>query len=315
MADSRQNEGRKLDLRELRNAFGTFMTGVTVVTTREDSGIPRGFTANSFTSVSLDPPMLSICIGKSADSIDVFNKAGGFAINVLSEHQIETSGLFASKRPDKFEITPWQDGPLGHPVLEGVCAWFDCEVSQQIDAGDHIVLIGKVQGFDYNDQNGLGYVRGGYVTFGLEQAAVTAAGNTGSVVVGAVVECNGKLLLIRNADTGRLQPVSSGLNKHHGSIAQLKVLLEELNIGATIQSLFAVFESEEIRRQFIYYRATADHEDVSGNFYLPHEIPWDEVESEAIKTMLKRYLSESRAQRYGVYFGSERTGTVQREDE
>jgi len=301
-----------MDLRELRNAFGTFMTGVTVVTTREAGGTPRGFTANSFTSVSLDPPMLSICIGKSADSIDIFSTTDGFAINVLSERQVETSGLFASKRADKFDITTWQEGPLGHPVLEGVCAWFDCEIGQKIDAGDHIVLIGNVKGFDYNDQNGLGYVRGGYVTLGLEQAAVTAAGNPGSVVVGAVVECNGKLLLVRNPETGRLQPVSSGLDHHRGSTARLKAHLDQLNIGASIQSLFAVFESEGIDRQYIYYRARADHEGDGGHFYSADQIPWDEVESKAIKTMLKRYLEESHSQRYGVYFGSESTGTVQR---
>ena len=98
---------KKSDLKELRNAFGAFLTGVTVVTTREKGGIPRGFTANSFTSVSLDPPMLLICVDKTAESFDVFVESPGFAVNILAEEQLETSGLFSSKRPDKFDITGW----------------------------------------------------------------------------------------------------------------------------------------------------------------------------------------------------------------
>ncbi len=303
------------NLRELRNAFGTFMTGVTVVTTREQDGNPRGFTANSFTSVSLDPAMLSICIGKSADSVDVFRQTDGFAINILSENQAETSSLFASKRPDKFAITPWHEGPLGHPVLEGVCAWFDCSVVQTIDAGDHLIMIGRVQAYDYNDQNGLGYVRGGYVTLGLEQAAVTAAGHSSKVVVGALVACNGRLLLKTPEGGGGLQPVASGLRRQHGSIARLKDILDELDIGVVITSLYAVFEDEQTERQFIYYRANADRmADCAGDFYRPDEIPWDDVDSDAMRVMLHRFINESRDMRYGVYFGNQRTGTVVNHD-
>ncbi len=299
------------DLRELRNAFGTFMTGVTVVTTREAGGTPRGFTANSFTSVSLDPPMLSICIGKSADSIEVFRQAEGFAINVLAEHQVETSSLFASKRPDKFEVTPWRDGPNGHPVLDGVCAWFECSVEQRLDAGDHILMIGRVRGYDYNDQNGLGYVRGGYVTLGLEQAAVSAAGQASRVVVGALVACNGRILLQRPQTGGGLQPVASGLRQEHGSIVRLREILKGLDIGAVIASLYAVFENDETGRQYIYYRALADHEgDLDADFYYPDDVPWDDVESEAIRVMLRRYIDESRDMRYGIYFGNQRNGKV-----
>lgn len=304
------------NLRELRNAFGTFMTGVTVVTTRERGGTPRGFTANSFTSVSLDPAMVSVCIGKSADSIDVFRQTDGFAINVLSENQAETSSLFASKRADKFEVARWHDGPEGHPVLEGVCAWFDCTVVQTIDAGDHVVMIGRVRGYDYNDQNGLGYVRGGYVTLGLEQAAVTAAGHSSKVVVGALVACNGRLLLKKPPGGGGLQPVASGLGQRHGSIARLKDILDDLDIGAVITSLYAVFEDEATERQFIYYRANADHlADCAGDFYRPDEIPWDLVDSDAMGVMLRRFIEESRDMRYGVYFGNQRQGTVVSHDD
>src|SRR5690348_18311076 len=97
-----------IDPLELRRAFGTFMTGVTVITTHGADGSPRGFTANSFTSVSLDPPLLLVCIGKGAASLDTFLHADGFAVSILAEAQKEASGIFASKRPDKFAAVAWR---------------------------------------------------------------------------------------------------------------------------------------------------------------------------------------------------------------
>ena len=148
------------DNRELRTAFGSFMTGVTIVTTAGVDGQPRGFTANSFTSVSLEPPLLLICIGKSAASMEVFRQARGFAVNILSEAQKDTSVLFASKRADKFEAARWRPGPFGNPLIEGSAAWFDCARYQVIDAGDHIILMGHIEAFSYSDANPLGYARG-----------------------------------------------------------------------------------------------------------------------------------------------------------
>ncbi len=298
------------DLRELRNAFGTFMTGVTVITTRESGGIPRGFTANSFCSVSLDPPLVSVCIAKTAESTEVFTSSGHFAINILAENQTETSGIFASRRADKFDVTPWRNSEENSPILEGVCAWFDCSVVQQVDAGDHVILIGGVKSFDYNDQNGLGYVRGGYVSLGLEQAAVNAAAEESGVVVGALVECGGKLLLEQNPENGRYHPVASGLGATQGSISRLTDRLDKLEIGAVVNSLYAVFEGDTHERHNIYYRATAEQEG-NATFYAPDDIPWDYLESDAIRTMLKRYLKETLEQRYGIYFGGEEKGRVE----
>src|SRR4051794_17579652 len=91
-----------IDALELRRAFGTFVTGVTVITTWDETGAPRGMTANSFTSVSLDPPLLLVCIGKGAASYPAFAAAPAFAVNLLHEGQTEVSSLFASKSTDKF---------------------------------------------------------------------------------------------------------------------------------------------------------------------------------------------------------------------
>ena len=187
------------DNRELRTAFGSFMTGVTIVTTAGSEGQPRGFTANSFTSVSLEPPLLMICIGKSAASVEVFRQARGFAVNILSESQKDTSVLFASKRADKFDAARWRPGPFGNPLIEGSAAWFDCARYQVIDAGDHIILMGHIEAFSYSDANPLGYARGHYITLGLEQAAVNAASSSSRTVVGAILESDSRLILLPDA--------------------------------------------------------------------------------------------------------------------
>src|SRR6185312_11675761 len=101
------------DPREFRNALGSFLTGVTVVTTLDEAGVPRGFTANSFTSVSLSPPLILVCIAKTASSSATFCAVKKFAVNVLSEGQIEVSSLFSSKQPDRFGKVEWHRGKHG----------------------------------------------------------------------------------------------------------------------------------------------------------------------------------------------------------
>ncbi len=298
------------DLWKLRNAFGTFMTGVTVVTTREPTGIPRGFTANSFTSVSLDPPLLLICIDKASESIGVFTQSDGFAVNILAADQIHVSGLFASKRIDKYDRVNWYDSQGGFPLLEGVCAWFDCQRKQVINAGDHVILLGAIKDFGYNERNGLGYVRGGYMNLGLEQSAVEAAESSSDVVVGAIVEYEGKILLLEEAITGTAYLPASGLYEAPGSIRKLQNQLNDLGIGISITSLYAVFENEQTHQQSIYYRAKAESDRIEGVFYPLEAIPWERLGSEPIRTMLKRYHAESRTQRFGIYFGSDRDGDV-----
>lgn len=146
----------------LRAAFGAFLTGVTVVTTKTEAGEPVGFTANSFTSVSLDPPLLLICIAKASQNLDNFLSAPGYAVNILAEGQEALSRRFAGPVADRFAGVGWRDGPAGAPVLDGVCGWFDCEMHDQVEAGDHVILIGRVEGYDHSADRALGYARGGY---------------------------------------------------------------------------------------------------------------------------------------------------------
>ena len=126
------------DRRELKKAFGNFLTGVTVVTTQDSTGESRGFTANSFTSVSLEPPLLLVCLDHSAACFEAFANAEHFAVNILSDGQRSISGVFASKREDKFSGLRWTN-VHGSPVLEGSIAWFACGVHERIEHQRHHV--------------------------------------------------------------------------------------------------------------------------------------------------------------------------------
>jgi hypothetical protein len=254
--------------------------------------------------------MLLICVDKVAESFDVFTEAPGFAVNILAEDQADTSGLFASKRPDKFDITPWTESETGYPILDGVCAWFDCRRHQVIDAGDHVILIGEILGYHSNDGIGLGYVRGGYMSLGMERSAAKASGNGSDVVVGAIIEHAGKILLYTDPKNDQLYVPASGLDGSVGSLQKFQAEIDKLDIGVTISSLFAVYENEETGQQSIYYRATAESEKAGEHFWAFDDIPWQRVQSSAMTVMLKRYVSESSRQRFGIYFGSDKDGAV-----
>lgn len=153
-----------IDRQELRRCFGAFMTGVTIVTTKNENDEPVGFTANSFTSVSLDPPLLLVCIDNKSDNIAAYTNNSGFAVNILAADQQDLSNKFASQIADRFTDVAWQNSPNNNPILNHTAASFDCLLDQQIPAGDHTILIGRIEGCTTSDQDGLGYARGKYFT-------------------------------------------------------------------------------------------------------------------------------------------------------
>jgi flavin reductase (DIM6/NTAB) family NADH-FMN oxidoreductase RutF len=158
-----------LDIVELRRTLGSFATGVAITTTLDSSGVPKGFTANSFTSVSLDPPLVLVCVDKAASCYPAFAATAHFAINILHEAQQHLSRAFASKLADKFADVPWVSGVTGSPIFPDSTAWLDCELFNRVEAGDHLILIGKVLNFGHSpEKQPLGYHRGSYIAFGTE---------------------------------------------------------------------------------------------------------------------------------------------------
>ena len=132
------------DPRTLRDALGCFATGVTVVTCLNANGEPAGLTVNSFTSVSLDPPLLLVCIKKDAASAGPLTSAGNFAINVLQTGQQPASIRFSTRDQDRFGATPWSCGEAGAPILKDSLGVFECERYAVYDGGDHHILVGRV---------------------------------------------------------------------------------------------------------------------------------------------------------------------------
>ena len=151
------------DPRTLRDALGCFATGVTIVTARGPDGVPFGLTANSFTSVSLDPPLLLVCVANTSNSALGLRSAGHFAVNVLQAEQRDASGRFAGKGPDRFAATPWFEGETGVPLLEHSLCSFECRQNAIYEAGDHFILIGEVVRAQFEPQREpLLYFRGQY---------------------------------------------------------------------------------------------------------------------------------------------------------
>jgi flavin reductase (DIM6/NTAB) family NADH-FMN oxidoreductase RutF/pimeloyl-ACP methyl ester carboxylesterase len=151
------------DARTLRDALGCFATGVTVVTTRSPAGDPVGLTANSYTSVSLDPPLLLVCIARSATTLACFEAALMFAVNVLHIGHQPASNRFARRTEDRFAATPWESGENGAPLLLGTLASFECERHALFDGGDHVILVGRVLRARYEPRRDpLLYFRGKY---------------------------------------------------------------------------------------------------------------------------------------------------------
>ena len=131
--------------RQLRDAFGCFATGVTVVTTLGAGGQPVGLTANSFTSVSLEPPLLLFCLDLRSNSLPAFDRAETFAVNVLHAGQEAISARFARRDGDRFADGEWMLGRSGVPVLRDVAAVFECRKHAVLDGGDHRIFMGRVE--------------------------------------------------------------------------------------------------------------------------------------------------------------------------
>jgi flavin reductase (DIM6/NTAB) family NADH-FMN oxidoreductase RutF len=149
--------------RELRNALGSFATGVTIITTRDRDGKLHGMTANSFSSVSLNPPLVLWSSSLFAQSLPAFQEGSHFVVNILAFDQIELSNKFAKQSDDKFIDTDHVIAGSGAPVIIGAAAHFDCRNEFRHYGGDHIIFIGHVERFAYTDRPTLLFCRGKYM--------------------------------------------------------------------------------------------------------------------------------------------------------
>lgn len=295
-----------LDTRALRNAFGSFMTGVTVVTSYDKDGQPIGFTANSFTSVSLDPPMVLVCLANTSQNYDALVSADGFAVNILAETQTDVSNTFARPVEDRFATVNWQEGPEGSPVIAGVSAWFDCTMHKTVEAGDHVILIGTVAAFEDTTKPGLGYVRGAYVTPSMTADALA---QNCDLVVSALIERDGEVLLVDDSSGCLALPETTVIDE--GTTAAVQKLIDATGLNAQPGFIYSVFEDVIRKRQHISFLCKAGAGMPKKGVFVPlTSAALDDVSDPAILTMLERLAQEAAIGSFGIYYGTQNSGEV-----
>ena len=293
--------------RLLRRALSTFLTGVTVVTTVDHLGRPRGFTANSFTSVSLDPPLILVCVARNAASFEAFRDSKVVAVSILDEAQRDVAIKFASKDPDKFDAVAWQKGKSGAPLIANSLAWIDCTTHAVNPAGDHIVLLGRVVDYSTRSSRPLGFFQGGFVSFGLDAQAIEQAREE-SLVVSSIAEFEGKLLLCRTRPDGTWTlPHSDLMPDARSPQKALSRLLHNLGADVDMAFLFSVYDDAARGSLHVSHRGRllrplgpCLNPTLEARLFEPEGLPWSEL-SPGVATMLRRYLSERIAGRFAVY--------------
>ncbi len=145
-----------------RSVLGRFASGITVVTTHDTEQRDHGMTASAFSSLSLDPPLILVCIANDATMAPVMAAADSFAVNVLTDGQEALSRRFAGKLDDRFAGIGFSRGKLGDVLLDDVLCWMQCRIVARHPAGDHMIIVGSVEAADVRDGRPLLYYRGGY---------------------------------------------------------------------------------------------------------------------------------------------------------
>ena len=299
------------DSRPLRDAYGSFMSGVTVVTAYTPDNTPVGFTANSFASVSLDPPLLLVCPSRELNCFDVFNQCTQFAVSVLAEDQREVSNIFASTSNDRFAQVRWFRDSKGNPVISDAAAVFSCDVSARHDGGDHIILVGEVQDYSMTNKLGLGYSAGSYFSLGLERQANELLTPTQSAKVGAIAEYQGRILMQQT--TRGLQPPTVTATHRTGSLSAIREHLVTQNIDVAFGPVYSIFENMQSGVYTTFYRGEILNFQEQGVYrlYSPEELATAKYADVAVGDLMKRYLIERSQGVFTQHSGDERKGKVQ----
>src|SRR5690348_1438387 len=151
-----------IDADLFRRVMGSFASGVSIVTTIEPDGQPRGFTASGLSSLSLDPRLLLICVSAKSATLAAIQGRDAFTVNILTEAQRELAQRFASRQENKFAGVDWRAGATGTPVLDGALAYAECRVFRIYEGGDHVIILGEIVAAGAGDAVPLLYFRGRY---------------------------------------------------------------------------------------------------------------------------------------------------------
>lgn len=295
---------------ELRRAFGSFMTGVTVVTTADTDSTPIGFTANSFTSVSMDPPLLLVCPGKHVHSYEVFCNTEHFAVSILAEGQEAISNNFASGPEDRFTHVQWHRDALGSPVIAGACATFSCKVHNRVDAGDHMILIGEIVDFEYFDKPGLGYSSNGYFSLSKEQQADTSGTRDITSVTGAIIKHDDQILVC-DTENGLSLPAIEQQGRS-GARSAMQQLIDNHRLNADLGPVYSIYDDPDTARHTTYFLVNAADLNAGdlGRFVPINELNPNQFADKAVSVMMTRFATEVRNKVFGLYIGDVESGDV-----
>ena len=176
-----------IDPIEFRRCLGAFVTGVTVITVLDEHGTPLGMTANSFNSVSLDPPLIVWSLRTNASTYGVYSKARRFVVNILSEEQIDVSNRFARSGPERFDGVALTPGIAGLPLLDGAAAHLECRTEATYPGGDHLLFLGRVERISGSTRKPLAFGAGKYmVVHPYDNARNVGAGSSNVASLNAV---------------------------------------------------------------------------------------------------------------------------------
>ena len=149
------NKSKKME--DFKKTLSMFSTGITIVTAIDNLGSPIGMTVNSFSSVSLNPPLILWSIDKKQPSYNFFKNSNGYVVNILSKNQLDLCNIFSSKSKSKFKNINWQRSNNGFPLIDNCLAWFDCIKWNDYPGGDHQILVGEVTDFNFCNLEPLTY--------------------------------------------------------------------------------------------------------------------------------------------------------------
>lgn len=230
-----------------------------------------------------------------------------FAVNILSEHQQDVSNTFARQLEDRFSAVEWADAPNGSPIFAGVAAWFECAVSEVIEAGDHVILLGRIAAFVNNGLNGLGYVRGRYFTPRLEAIGTSAAAEP-EARIGAVLERNGAIYLL--GEDRLALPTCTSVDGD--PVKALEEYLRQLTgLSVEIGFIYSVFTTGGGQQHNVVYHALAGTGmPREGRFIGGADLVDATFENTATSDVVRRFLLESSIGNFGVYFGDDISGRV-----
>ncbi len=292
---------------DLRRAFGRYMTGVSVVTALTADRTPVGFTANSFSSVSLDPPLLLVCPGRHLASYPIFEQTGHFAVSILAEGQEVTANTFATGTGDRFAGISWQPDQNGNPLIAGRVAGFSCAVENRMIAGDHMIMVGRVTGFDQDEASGLGFYNAGYFSLQQERLADAAASRELRTRASIILEADGTIMA---GPDGGLPGVM--LDGRDGARTALTAHLSRLGIAARLGPVFAIYDTPNDGSRHIVLRGQlmAPAKTTTSGMVAIDDIGAVAFADEALGDMLVRFADEFRNQSFGLYIGSADAGEV-----